>query len=101
MWAKDVVDPHSREGVEPKFRWTPILSGLIVPFSILLEIPGLTEHVSRSSREWRSRWQERKRKTIADPLASTIPFFRSQWYATSVVSLLPPTSVSKYLFLDL
>ena len=37
-----------REGdpdyVPPKYRWTPILSGLLQPFSILLEIPGLTEH---------------------------------------------------------
>ncbi|EIW71024.1 hypothetical protein M231_07533 [Tremella mesenterica] len=30
--------------VPPKYRWTPILSGLLQPFSILLEIPGLTEH---------------------------------------------------------
>jgi len=28
----------------PNYRHTPILSGLIIPFSILLEIPGLTEH---------------------------------------------------------
>ena len=28
----------------PKYRWTPILSGLLQPFAILLEIPGLTEH---------------------------------------------------------
>ncbi|KAL7421159.1 Potassium channel [Cryptotrichosporon argae] len=30
--------------IPPKYRWTPILSGLLQPFSILLEIPGLTEH---------------------------------------------------------
>ncbi|KZO90531.1 voltage-gated potassium channel, partial [Calocera viscosa TUFC12733] len=28
----------------PNYRYTPILSGIIVPFAILLEIPGLTEH---------------------------------------------------------
>ena len=28
----------------PNYRWTPILSGVVIPFSILLEIPGLTEH---------------------------------------------------------
>ncbi|KAG7097850.1 hypothetical protein E1B28_005165 [Marasmius oreades] len=28
----------------PYYRYTPILSGLLIPFSILLEIPGLTEH---------------------------------------------------------
>lgn len=27
----------------PNYRWTPIMSGIIIPFSILLEIPGLTE----------------------------------------------------------
>ncbi|KAI0747018.1 hypothetical protein C8Q80DRAFT_1220221 [Daedaleopsis nitida] len=26
----------------PNYRWTPILSGIVIPFSILLEIPGLT-----------------------------------------------------------
>jgi potassium channel subfamily K, other eukaryote len=37
----------SEEEVEdyiPNYRLIPILSGLIIPFSILLEIPGLTEH---------------------------------------------------------
>lgn len=29
--------------VEPKYRWTPVISGIVIPFSILLEIPGLTE----------------------------------------------------------
>ncbi|KZT52621.1 hypothetical protein CALCODRAFT_486969 [Calocera cornea HHB12733] len=28
----------------PNYRYTPILSGIVVPFAILLEIPGLTEH---------------------------------------------------------
>lgn len=28
----------------PNYRYTPIISGVIIPFSILLEIPGLTEH---------------------------------------------------------
>lgn len=28
----------------PNYRYTPILSGVIIPFSILLGIPGLTEH---------------------------------------------------------
>ncbi|OCH88377.1 voltage-gated potassium channel [Obba rivulosa] len=27
----------------PNYRWTPIVSGVVIPFSILLEIPGLTE----------------------------------------------------------
>ena len=26
------------------YRWLPIFSGIVIPFSILLEIPGLTEH---------------------------------------------------------
>ncbi len=28
----------------PNYRLTPIISGVVIPFSILLEIPGLTEH---------------------------------------------------------
>lgn len=28
----------------PNYRYTPILSGVVIPFAILLEIPGLTEH---------------------------------------------------------
>ena len=28
----------------PNYRYTPIISGIVIPFSILLEIPGLTEH---------------------------------------------------------
>lgn len=47
MKLKDALDPHtSREALEayvPHYRHLPILSGVIIPFSILLEIPGLTE----------------------------------------------------------
>ncbi|KAI0689179.1 hypothetical protein BC835DRAFT_1370125 [Cytidiella melzeri] len=32
------------EKFAPNYRWTPIVSGVVVPFCILLEIPGLTEH---------------------------------------------------------
>ncbi|KAL0579653.1 Potassium channel [Marasmius crinis-equi] len=32
------------DSVVPNYRITPIISGLVIPFSILLEIPGLTEH---------------------------------------------------------
>lgn len=32
------------EDTNPNYRYTPILSGVVIPFSILLEIPGLTEH---------------------------------------------------------
>lgn len=28
----------------PNYRWTPIVSGVVVPFALLLEVPGLTEH---------------------------------------------------------
>ncbi|KAI0084730.1 hypothetical protein BDY19DRAFT_997463 [Irpex rosettiformis] len=35
---------ESLEKFAPNYRWTPIISGVIIPFSILLEIPGLTEH---------------------------------------------------------
>nr|XP_031860724.1 uncharacterized protein CI109_003767 [Kwoniella shandongensis]KAA5527796.1 hypothetical protein CI109_003767 [Kwoniella shandongensis] len=42
---QDSVDRSSDpDYVPPKYRWTLILSGLLQPFSILLEIPGLTEH---------------------------------------------------------
>ncbi|KIM33982.1 hypothetical protein M408DRAFT_88820 [Serendipita vermifera MAFF 305830] len=43
---KFVFEPDKglEEGYAPKYRYLPILSGLIVPFSILLEVPGLTEH---------------------------------------------------------
>ena len=46
--SKEASKEDVREGdpdyIPPKYRWTPILSGLLQPFSILLEIPGLTEH---------------------------------------------------------
>ncbi|KAF8324297.1 uncharacterized protein EI90DRAFT_3129999 [Cantharellus anzutake] len=41
----------------PKYRWLPIISGLLVPFSILLEIPGLTEH-------WYVRWDKATQTAI-------------------------------------
>ncbi|KAI0646554.1 hypothetical protein C8Q79DRAFT_676942 [Trametes meyenii] len=31
------------DSLVPNYRWTPIISGIVIPFSILLEIPGLTE----------------------------------------------------------
>ncbi|KAJ7249438.1 hypothetical protein C8J57DRAFT_1521927 [Mycena rebaudengoi] len=36
--------PQDLDSYVPNYRYTPILSGIIIPFSILLEIPGLTEH---------------------------------------------------------
>ncbi|TCD59999.1 hypothetical protein EIP91_010926 [Steccherinum ochraceum] len=36
-------DPDGLERFVPNYRWTPIISGVVIPFSILLEIPGLTE----------------------------------------------------------
>ncbi|KAG5645495.1 hypothetical protein DXG03_005904 [Asterophora parasitica] len=48
-WArlKDVLDPRTSaadvEAYMPHYRYMPIVSGVIIPFSILLEIPGLTE----------------------------------------------------------
>ncbi|KAI0263046.1 hypothetical protein BC834DRAFT_888846 [Gloeopeniophorella convolvens] len=36
--------PHDDEDFIPNYRKTPILSGSLIPFAILLEIPGLTEH---------------------------------------------------------
>ncbi|KAH7332823.1 hypothetical protein B0J17DRAFT_677730 [Rhizoctonia solani] len=42
LWGQE--DGESRGEYIPNFRWTPILSGIIIPFAILLEIPGLTEH---------------------------------------------------------
>jgi potassium channel subfamily K, other eukaryote len=35
---------HEREVHIPSYRRIPILSGTLIPFSILLQIPGLTEH---------------------------------------------------------
>lgn len=51
-WYKRIMSyvfpkEESEESLEkfvPNYRWTPIISGVVVPFSILLEIPGLTEH---------------------------------------------------------
>lgn len=48
-WArfKNVLDPRTSpadfESYVPHYRHLPILSGVVIPFSILLEIPGLTE----------------------------------------------------------
>ncbi|CAE6447531.1 unnamed protein product [Rhizoctonia solani] len=42
LWGQE--GEESRGEYIPNFRWTPILSGVIIPFAILLEIPGLTEH---------------------------------------------------------
>ncbi|KAF7309023.1 Tandem pore domain k+ channel [Mycena kentingensis (nom. inval.)] len=45
---KEVLNPKTTqkdiESYVPNYRYTPILSGIVIPFSILLEIPGLTEH---------------------------------------------------------
>ncbi|KAJ7034543.1 hypothetical protein C8F04DRAFT_1101323 [Mycena alexandri] len=45
---KEVLNPKTTqqdlESYIPNYRYTPILSGIVIPFSILLEIPGLTEH---------------------------------------------------------
>ncbi|KAG6909925.1 hypothetical protein DXG01_014445 [Tephrocybe rancida] len=44
---KGMLDPHTSpadlEAYVPHYRYMPIISGVIIPFSILLEIPGLTE----------------------------------------------------------
>lgn len=37
-------DPDALEQFVPNYRYTPIIAGIVIPFSILLEIPGLTEH---------------------------------------------------------
>lgn len=47
--VKDYIFPpeESESALEkfvPNYRWTPIISGVVVPFALLLEIPGLTEH---------------------------------------------------------
>ncbi|KAF8597619.1 hypothetical protein BDV93DRAFT_367439 [Ceratobasidium sp. AG-I] len=42
LWGQEADE--SRGEYIPNYRWTPILSGIIIPFAILLEIPGLTEH---------------------------------------------------------
>ncbi|KAK7439790.1 Potassium channel [Stygiomarasmius scandens] len=44
---KEFLYPSTDEddlSVSPNYRYTPIISGVVIPFSILLEIPGLTEH---------------------------------------------------------
>ena len=48
-WFQDVkyfVFPPKNdvESFLPHYRYTPVISGFLVPFSILLQIPGLTEH---------------------------------------------------------
>ncbi|CAK5272536.1 unnamed protein product [Mycena citricolor] len=44
---KDLILPKTTtqdlDSYIPTYRYTPIISGIIIPFSILLEIPGLTE----------------------------------------------------------
>ncbi|EKM56497.1 uncharacterized protein PHACADRAFT_194104 [Phanerochaete carnosa HHB-10118-sp] len=45
---KDYIFPpeeseSSLEKFVPHYRWTPIIAGVVVPFALLLEIPGLTE----------------------------------------------------------
>ncbi|KAJ7074969.1 hypothetical protein B0H15DRAFT_45155 [Mycena belliarum] len=46
--TKEFLNPKTTqqdlESYVPNYRYTPILSGIVIPFSILLEIPGLTEH---------------------------------------------------------
>ncbi|KAI0316077.1 hypothetical protein OF83DRAFT_1173241 [Amylostereum chailletii] len=44
-WFKDIffADNDDRAYI-PSYRTTPILSSVLIPFAILLEIPGLTEH---------------------------------------------------------
>lgn len=39
----DNSEEESVKIVQPKLRYLPIISGLICPFSVLLDIPGLTE----------------------------------------------------------
>ncbi|KAF7313871.1 Tandem pore domain k+ channel [Mycena chlorophos] len=45
---KDIINPKTTaqdlDSYVPNYRYTPILSGIVIPFAILLEIPGLTEH---------------------------------------------------------
>lgn len=55
--ARTFFFPKSRPGetaqYAPYYRYSPIISGVVIPFSILLEIPGLTEH-------WYIRTEENK-----------------------------------------
>ncbi|KAF8067790.1 hypothetical protein FPV67DRAFT_1493564 [Lyophyllum atratum] len=45
--TKGMLDPRTSEtdleSYVPRYRYLPILAGVVIPFSILLEIPGLTE----------------------------------------------------------
>ncbi|KAI0827166.1 hypothetical protein BC628DRAFT_1409942 [Trametes gibbosa] len=42
LWPTDDKNADL-DSLVPNYRWTPIISGVVIPFSILLEIPGLTE----------------------------------------------------------
>ncbi|CDO70185.1 hypothetical protein BN946_scf184774.g13 [Trametes cinnabarina] len=42
LWPTD-NNSNDIDKITPNYRWTPILTGIVIPFSILLEIPGLTE----------------------------------------------------------
>lgn len=44
VWAFLFTHPDDMHEHIPVYRWLPIVSGIVIPFSILLEIPGLTEH---------------------------------------------------------
>ncbi|KZV76571.1 hypothetical protein PENSPDRAFT_747462 [Peniophora sp. CONT] len=44
LWLKDVFfAAHDRHSDVPTYRYLPFVSGALIPFSILLEIPGITE----------------------------------------------------------
>ncbi|VDB92444.1 unnamed protein product [Peniophora sp. CBMAI 1063] len=44
LWLKDVFfAAHDRHSDIPTYRYLPFVSGALIPFSILLEIPGITE----------------------------------------------------------
>ncbi|KAG2751146.1 voltage-gated potassium channel [Suillus brevipes Sb2] len=44
--AKSFIFPPSSDDLSyaPNYRYTPLITGIVIPFSILLEIPGLTGH---------------------------------------------------------
>jgi hypothetical protein len=44
--AKSFIFPPSSDDLSyaPNYRCTPLIAGIVIPFSILLEIPGLTGH---------------------------------------------------------
>jgi hypothetical protein len=44
LWRVLFPDDDDISNYSPTYRYTPILSGIVIPFAILLEIPGLTEH---------------------------------------------------------